>query len=85
MSKPRLKRHRITHGWCKGCGICVELCPKKVLALDESEKVTVVNPQDCICCKLCELRCPDVAIEVETEEDDADGDEAKEANGDDEK
>jgi 2-oxoglutarate ferredoxin oxidoreductase subunit delta len=21
--------------------------------------------KDCICCKLCELRCPDLAIEVE--------------------
>jgi 2-oxoglutarate ferredoxin oxidoreductase subunit delta len=27
-----------------------------------------VRPQDCICCRLCELRCPDFAIEVETQE-----------------
>jgi len=28
-----------------------------------------VRPQDCVCCKLCELRCPDLAIEVQTEQD----------------
>ena len=70
MGKPTLKGHIINRDWCKGCGICVELCPKNVLALDDNEKVTVANPENCICCKLCELRCPDVAIEVETEGDD---------------
>jgi 2-oxoglutarate ferredoxin oxidoreductase subunit delta len=68
MGKPKLKEHHINSAWCKGCGICVALCPKKVLTLDEREKATVVRAQDCICCKLCELRCPDIAIEVETEE-----------------
>ena len=55
--------------WCKGCGICVHFCPKKVLELDEFEKVAAARPQDCICCKLCELRCPDLAIEVQTEQE----------------
>ena len=68
MGKPKLKEHRINPIWCKGCGICVALCPKKVLALDKKDKVTVVRAEDCICCKLCELRCPDIAIEVESEE-----------------
>jgi 2-oxoglutarate ferredoxin oxidoreductase subunit delta len=45
----------------------VELCPKNVLELDDVEKAVAVRPQDCICCKLCELRCPDLAIGVETE------------------
>jgi 2-oxoglutarate ferredoxin oxidoreductase subunit delta len=39
-----------------------------VLALDDHEKVTAVQPHKCICCRLCELRCPDFAIEIETEE-----------------
>ncbi len=68
MGKPKLKQHHINRDWCKGCGICVELCPKRVLELDAKEKVEAFRPQDCICCKLCELRCPDFAIEVETEE-----------------
>ena len=50
---------------CKGCGICVEFCPKKVLELSEVEKVTIVNSDNCIKCLQCELRCPDYAIFVE--------------------
>ncbi|MFO7494885.1 MAG: 4Fe-4S ferredoxin, partial [Desulfobacterales bacterium] len=46
----------------------VQFCPKNVLELDASEKVVAARPEDCICCRLCELRCPDFAIEIETEE-----------------
>lgn len=68
MAKPKLKKHHINRDWCKGCSICVELCPKKVLKLDNQDKVSALRPQDCICCRLCEFRCPDFAIEIETEE-----------------
>jgi 2-oxoglutarate ferredoxin oxidoreductase subunit delta len=50
---------------CKGCGICAEFCPKKVLAVNAIEKVEIVNKDACIGCKQCELRCPDYAIFVE--------------------
>ncbi len=50
--------------YCKGCGICVEFCPKKVLKLDELGKIEVANPDDCVACGQCELRCPDYAIYV---------------------
>ncbi len=50
---------------CKGCGICVEFCPKKVLGVNEIEKIQVNKPEDCISCGQCELRCPDYAIFVE--------------------
>ncbi len=68
MAKAKLKAHVINRGWCKGCGICVHFCPKNVLELDEFEKVVARRPQDCICCQLCEFRCPDLAIEIIKEE-----------------
>ena len=67
MAKERLKEHRINTEWCKGCGICVAFCPKQVLALDDKDKVEAVAAENCIACKLCELRCPDLSIEVVTE------------------
>ena len=54
----------INSDWCKGCNICVALCPTQVLALDEQEKATVIALERCTLCKSCELHCPDLAIEV---------------------
>ena len=48
---------------CKGCSICVEFCPKKVLEMDVF-LVKVARPEDCIKCMQCELLCPDFAIKV---------------------
>lgn len=47
--------------WCKGCGICVEFCPKDVLEINNG-KIAIKNLDACIQCGLCELRCPDYAI-----------------------
>lgn len=50
---------------CKGCNICVALCPKQVLALDTLGRIYVAKEEACIVCGQCELRCPDYAIYVE--------------------
>ena len=47
--------------YCKGCGICVEFCPSKILYMYD-EKVHIKEMDNCIKCGLCELRCPDYAI-----------------------
>ena len=69
MANRKAKEHRIDAEWCKGCGTCVALCPKSVLALDDKNKVVVQSPEKCIACMLCELRCPNLAIEVISEEE----------------
>lgn len=48
--------------WCKGCGICIAFCPKKVLAAGPDGKPYIARPSDCIRCGMCDLRCPDFAI-----------------------
>ncbi|MGA2331712.1 MAG: 4Fe-4S dicluster domain-containing protein [Syntrophales bacterium] len=62
--KSHLRDLLINSQWCKGCGVCVAFCPKRVLALDFMGKAVVARGEDCICCRLCEFRCPDLAIEM---------------------
>lgn len=70
----------INEEWCKGCSICVEFCPKKVLAMNRRGKPEVVDLEACTRCQLCDLRCPDFAIAVESSEEDAEI-EAKKGRG----
>lgn len=60
------KKLIINADWCKGCGICVAFCPKKVLGL-KKEKVVLLDSENCILCGQCEWRCPDYAIYIEEE------------------
>ncbi len=65
---PKVKEMILLRDWCKGCRICVSFCPKKVLELDNSNKVVAIRQKDCIGCRLCEIRCPDLAIEIQIAE-----------------
>lgn len=57
---------------CKGCLLCVEFCPTKILEVNKTETnkkgydiITVVNPDKCIGCAFCAIMCPDSVITVE--------------------
>ncbi|HML34878.1 4Fe-4S dicluster domain-containing protein [Sporomusa sphaeroides] len=55
---------------CKSCGLCIEVCPKKVLAVGDKANskgyYTIIAAEEdkCVSCALCALMCPDIALEV---------------------
>lgn len=58
--------------YCKGCGLCVEFCPVKCLALNREEinakgynPAYCKEPEKCIGCANCAVMCPDSVITVE--------------------
>jgi len=55
---------------CKKCAICVHFCPKEVFTIDQDGYPLISRLDKCTGCRLCFLRCPDFALEVETELDD---------------
>ena len=61
----------IDRRYCKGCGLCIYTCPKKVMELSGERSnlgyimPKVVNPDDCTGCFMCEKICPDLCIDVE--------------------
>ncbi len=67
MSKITIDKHA-----CKGCGLCVTVCPKKILRLSETElndkgysPVEIIDMETCIACASCAKMCPDVVFTVE--------------------
>ncbi len=54
----------VRYAWCKACGICVAMCPTKIIKKDEDGKAIVEDSTHCIGCRMCELHCPDFCIEV---------------------
>jgi 2-oxoglutarate ferredoxin oxidoreductase subunit delta len=51
---------------CKGCGICVDFCPMKVLEMSDAPKSIPVMKSELKCtkCEVCEIMCPEFAIFV---------------------
>lgn len=57
---------------CKGCGLCVNACPKGLLRLasDQINKkghhpAEISDPAACVGCAACAMMCPDCVIKVE--------------------
>ena len=59
---------QIIDALCKRCRICAEFCNRKVFSLTDNGKVRVEDANACTGCLLCELRCPDFAIDVDVME-----------------
>lgn len=60
----------ISDDLCKGCKLCVEECPKKLIEISTSLNINSYYPavfkhdNSCNACLLCALICPEAAIEV---------------------
>ena len=57
---------------CKGCKLCIDVCPKKILTLDEAKvnargynPAACTNMAACTACAICARMCPDSVITVE--------------------
>ena len=56
---------------CKGCGLCVTVCPAHILHLAEDRfnakgyrPIKVTDPEACTGCAMCATICPDVVFTV---------------------
>ena len=56
---------------CKGCALCVSVCPKHILAIDETtvnalghHPVRLIDASACTSCVLCARMCPDAVLTV---------------------
>lgn len=53
--------NNITEEECNGCGLCVNICPKKCINYNMNEEgfyFPIINEEKCIGCKKCEMICP---------------------------
>lgn len=57
---------------CKGCELCVSVCPKKILILNREKfnskgynPACITEQEKCIACGNCAIMCPDSVIMVE--------------------
>jgi 2-oxoglutarate ferredoxin oxidoreductase subunit delta len=71
MGKDKISQISINTERCKMCGVCIELCPRGVYVATQEGYPTPAHMEKCTECQLCELWCPDYAVEIEVQEDGA--------------
>jgi NAD-dependent dihydropyrimidine dehydrogenase PreA subunit len=49
---------------CNGCGMCLEVCPHAVFAMN-GKKAEIIDRNACMECGACAVNCPTEAITVE--------------------
>lgn len=63
---------KVDESLCKGCGLCIPVCPKGLLGLASDRfnargvhPVELIDPLEaCTGCQLCATMCPEAAITV---------------------
>jgi len=73
--KPQRGKIVIDRELCKGCSLCMPVCPQKVIITSKKLNLKGYSPAEfkenvaegekgCTGCALCAIVCPEVAIEV---------------------
>lgn len=63
---------KIDYERCKGCSMCVAVCPKKLLQINKDKlnlkgynPVDITDTDACISCAMCATMCPDCVITID--------------------
>lgn len=66
-----MKKVEINDERCKSCGLCVSVCPKKIIDISRTKMndkgyrpAEIIDMEKCIGCAFCATICPDCAITI---------------------
>ncbi len=62
---------------CKGCGFCVEFCPRGAVEMSDELNpkgytlAAVADESKCLGCSLCDILCPEFAVHLESNDNES--------------